>query len=101
MYQDHTPLQIAGQLAIATAFLATGLRNVFWKFGQHLDRMVASGVPQAKAVLVTGFLVQFAGATLVALDYRRALGAGLLIGFTAGGSRPTRWCATCSSPPCS
>jgi uncharacterized membrane protein YphA (DoxX/SURF4 family) len=82
MYQDHTPLQIAGQLAIAAAFLATGIRNAFWKFGQHLDRMVATGVPQAKAVLATGFLLQFAGASLVALDYRRALGACLLIAFT-------------------
>jgi putative oxidoreductase len=82
MYHDHTPLQIAGQLAIAFAFLATGVRNAGWKFRQHLDRMVAAGVPQARAVLVAGFVLQFAGAALLALDYRRALGAGLLIAFT-------------------
>jgi hypothetical protein len=27
MYQDHTPLQMAGQLLLAFAFLATGVRN--------------------------------------------------------------------------
>ena len=82
MYQDHTALQIAGQLAIAFAFLATGIRNAGWKFRQHLDRMTATGVPQAKAVLVAGFLMQFAGALLVALDYQRTVGASLLIAFT-------------------
>lgn len=44
--------------------------------------MVAYGVPQAKLVLIAGFLMQFAGGILVALDCRRALGAGLLIAFT-------------------
>lgn len=82
MYQDHTALQIAGQLLIAFLFLATGIRNVVWKFQQHLDRTVASSVPQAKPILIAGFLVQFAGGILVALDYSRALGAGLLIAFT-------------------
>jgi uncharacterized membrane protein YphA (DoxX/SURF4 family) len=82
MYQEHTALQAAGQLLIAFLFLGTGVRNVFWTFRQHLDRMVAYGVPQAKLALVAGFLMQFTGGILVALDYRRALGAGLLIAFT-------------------
>ena len=47
MYQDHTPLQAAGQVLLALAFLATGARNAGWKFRQHLDRMTAYGVAQA------------------------------------------------------
>jgi putative oxidoreductase len=82
MYQEHTALQAAGQLLIALLFLGTGVRNTVWTFRQHLDRMVAYGVPLAKPVLIAGFLMQFAGGILVALDYRRALGAGLLIAFT-------------------
>ena len=82
MYQDHTPLQAAGQLLLAFAFLASGIRNAGWKFRQHLDRMLAYGVPQARLALIAGFILNFAGATLLVLDYRRALGAGLLIAFT-------------------
>jgi len=82
MYQDHTPFQAAGQLLLAFAFLATGIRNAGWKFRQHLERMVAHGVPQAKLVLVAGFALQFAGSLLLLLDWHRTLGAGLLIAFT-------------------
>ncbi|MCZ7562961.1 MAG: DoxX family protein [Burkholderiales bacterium] len=82
MYQDHTPLQIAGQLLIAFLFLGTGVLNAATKFRQHLERMVAAGVPQARLALLAGFLMQLAGGLLVALDYRRALGAGILIAFT-------------------
>ena len=83
MYQDHTPLQATGQLLLAFAFLASGVRNAGWKFRQHFERMVALGVPQARLVLLAGFALNFAGAILLALDYRRALGAGLLLVFTA------------------
>jgi putative oxidoreductase len=82
MYRDHTTLQAAGQLLLAFAFLVTGVRNAGWKFEQHLERMVAIGVPRAKAVLIVGFALQFAGATLLALDLYRALGAALLVAFT-------------------
>jgi uncharacterized membrane protein YphA (DoxX/SURF4 family) len=82
VYQEHTPLQIAGQLLIAFLFLGTGLVNVATKFRQHLDRMVAVGVPCAKPVLIAGFAMQFAGGLLVALDWHRALGAAILIVFT-------------------
>jgi putative oxidoreductase len=82
MYQDHSALQVAGQLLIAFLFLVSGVRNIGWKARQHLDRMVAYGVPEAKIALIVGFLMQFSGAILVALDYRRALGAGILIAFT-------------------
>jgi putative oxidoreductase len=82
MYQDHTALQAAGQLLLAFAFLATGVRNAGWKFQQHLDRMAAYGVPQPRLVLIAGFVLQFFGGILLALDLWRALGAALLILFT-------------------
>jgi putative oxidoreductase len=82
MYADHTPLQAAGQLLLAFAFLATGVRNAGWKFRQHLDRMAAYGVPQPRLVLIAGFALQFLGAILLAVDLWRALGAALLIVFT-------------------
>jgi len=82
MYQDHTALQAAGQLLLAFAFLATGVRNAGWKFRQHLDRMVAYGVPQARLALLAGFALQFAGGILLAFDLWRVVGAVLLIAFT-------------------
>jgi putative oxidoreductase len=82
MYRDHTVLQAAGQLLLALAFLATGVRNAGWKFRQHAQRMAAYGVPQPNVVLTAGFALQFAGALLLALDVHRTLGAALLIAFT-------------------
>ncbi|HUQ25426.1 MAG TPA: DoxX family protein [Burkholderiales bacterium] len=86
MFHDHTPLQAAGQLLLAFAFLATGIRNAGWKFGQHRGRMAAYGVPYANLVLTVGLAVQFVGATLLALDLWRPLAAGLLIAFTVAAS---------------
>jgi uncharacterized membrane protein YphA (DoxX/SURF4 family) len=82
MYQDHTALHVAGQLLIAFLFLATGVLNASTKFDQHLDRMVAAGVPKARLVLIGGFAMQLVGGLLVALDLHRAIGAGILIAFT-------------------
>lgn len=86
MYQDHTALQAAGQLLLAFAFLATGVRNAGWKFRSHADRMAAYGIPRPKAVLVAGFILQFCGAVLLALDLWRVAGAVLLIVFTVAAS---------------
>jgi putative oxidoreductase len=86
MFQDHTPLQAAGQLLLAFAFLATGIRNAGWKFRQHLERMLAYRVPQARLLLTAGLALQFMGATLLAFDLWRALAAALLIIFTAAAS---------------
>ena len=86
MFPDHTPLQTAGQLLLAFAFLATGIRNAGWKFRQHLDRMLAYRVPCARLVLTAGFALQFAGATLLALDLWRPVAAALLIAFTLAAS---------------
>ena len=86
MYAHHSALQAAGQLLLAFAFLASGVRNLGWMFEQHESRMVALGVPWARAVLIVGFVLQFAGATLLALDYHRVLGAWLLVLFTLAAS---------------
>jgi|SRR6185295_145399 len=86
MYGDHTPLQVAGQLLLAFAFLATGIRNAGWKFVQHAQRMAAYGVPCPRALLAAGLAVQFTGASLLALDLWRPLAAGLLIAFTVAAS---------------
>ncbi|HZQ73768.1 MAG TPA: DoxX family protein [Burkholderiales bacterium] len=86
MYQDHSALQAAGQLLLAFAFLASGVRNLGWMFRQHEERMRALGVPWARGVLIVGFVLQFGGAALLALDYRRALGAWLLVLFTLAAS---------------
>jgi putative oxidoreductase len=82
MYADHTPLQAAGQLLLAFAFLATGVRNAGWKFRQHADRMAAYGVPRPRLALIAGFALQFFGGILLALDVWRTFGAALLILFT-------------------
>jgi putative oxidoreductase len=82
VYQDHTPLQAAGQLLLAFAFLASGLRNAFWKFAQHEQRMAALGIPQARWVLLGGFALLFPGALLLLFDYERRIAASLLIAFT-------------------
>jgi len=82
MYQDQTALHITGQLLMAFLFLGTGIVNVTTKFHQHLDRMIAIGVPYAKPVLIVGFAMQFAGGLSIALDWHRALGASMLILFT-------------------
>src|SRR5688572_9866276 len=82
MFQEHTGLQAAGQLLLAFAFLATGVRNAGWKFRSHADRMAAYGVPRPALVLVTGLVLQFVGSVLLALDLSRSVGAGLLIAFT-------------------
>jgi len=82
MYPDHTPLQLAGQLLLALAFLASGARNLFWKFRQHEERMAALGVPRARPVLIAGFALNFIGAFSLAFDFHRAWGAACLLLFT-------------------
>ena len=86
VYTGHSVLQAAGQLFLAFAFLASGVRNLGWMFAQHEERMTALGVPWARGVLIVGFVLQFAGGMLLALDYHRAVGAGLLVLFTVSAS---------------
>lgn len=82
MYQEHSALQAAGQLLLAFAFLASGVRNAFWMFTQHEQRMAALGVPYPRWVLVAGFAMLFPGALFLLFDYERSIGAWLLIAFT-------------------
>ena len=82
MYADRAPLEIAAQLLIATLFLGTGIINATTKVRQHRERLEAAGVPAAGVVLWLGFAMQFAGGTMVLLDWRREVGAAVLIAFT-------------------
>ena len=82
MYSDHTILHAIGQLLIAFLFVATGLINASTKFKQHLDRMVAVGVPFAKFALIAGFAIQIIAGLLIAFDTQRAPAAAILIVFT-------------------
>lgn len=82
MYTDSTIVHVIGQLLIAFLFVATALINASTKFKQHLDRMVAVGVPFARFALIVGFAMQIVGGLLIAFDTQRAVAAGILIVFT-------------------
>jgi putative oxidoreductase len=82
MYAEHTALQAAGQLLLALAFLATGVRNAGWKFRSHAGRMAAYGVPLPNLVLSAGLALQLVGAVMLALDLHRTVAALLLALFT-------------------
>ncbi len=82
MFEEHSALQAAGQLLLAFAFLCSGVRNAFWKFQQHADRMRAYGVPAPKHLLLAGLALNFAGGLLLLFDYERQAGAWLLLAFT-------------------
>lgn len=81
MYANMPPLHIAGQLLIAFLFLGTLVMNFGWKQQQHVDRMEASGVPFARAVLYVGFAMQLIGGLMVAFDWQTRIGASILIVF--------------------
>lgn len=81
-YADHTPLEIVGQLMIATLFLGTLVLNAATKEQQHVDRMAAMNIPLPRATLWAGFALQAAGGVMVAIDWHAGPGAILLIVFT-------------------
>ena len=81
-YADHTPLEVAGQLMIATLFLGTLAINATAKVQQHVDRMAAMGIPLPRATLWAGFALQGVGGVMVVLDWHAEIGALLLIVFT-------------------
>ena len=81
-YADNTPLEIAGQLMIATLFLGTLVINAGTKEQQHVDRMAAMRIPLPRATLWAGFALQAVGGTMVAIDWNAGLGAIALIVFT-------------------
>lgn len=82
MFEGQSALHVTGQLLMAFLFLGTGISNAGWKFRQHLDRMTDAGVPMARPALIFGFVLQFVGGAMLALDYRVPVAAGILIVFT-------------------
>ena len=83
MFYEAKPfIHVIGQLLVAFLFLGTGIANALWKQQQHIDRMAAYGVPFPQYALWAGFVLQFAGGAMVALDWYTRWGAGLLIIFT-------------------
>ncbi|MGE3247537.1 MAG: DoxX family membrane protein [Beijerinckiaceae bacterium] len=81
MYANTPALHVAGQLLIAFLFLGTLVMNFGWKQQQHIDRMAASGVPYARAVLHVGFAMQLIGGLMIALDWHTRWGAMILVAF--------------------
>jgi len=81
-YENHTTLEIIGQLMIATLFVGTLLINATTKVKQHADRMAAMHVPLPYVCLWAGFALQAVGGVMVALDWRTDIGAIILIVFT-------------------
>lgn len=82
MYEGQAAFHVAGQLLIAFLFIATGILNGLTKFQQHLDRMIAAGIPLARPALIVGFALQLVGGAMLALDYRTNVAATILIVFT-------------------
>lgn len=81
-YENHTSLEIIGQLMIATLFVGTLLINATTKVKQHADRMAAMHVPLPHITLWAGFALQAAGGVMVAADWHTDIGAIVLIIFT-------------------
>lgn len=81
-YAEHTPLEIVGQLMIATLLLGTLAINAATKERQHVDRMAAMNIPLPRATLWAGFALQAVGGVMVAADWHAGVGAIVLIVFT-------------------
>ena len=81
MFEGMPPLHVAGQLLLAFLFLGTGIVNAVWKQQPHIDRMREAGVPLARQALWFGFAMQFAGGLMLLFDWRRDIGAAILIVF--------------------
>lgn len=81
-YENHTTLEIVGQLLLASLFAITVSLNATTKVKQHADRMGQLGVPSPYVFLWAGFAIQAAGAVMVVLDWHTSIGAVLLIIFT-------------------
>jgi putative oxidoreductase len=80
-HADHTLVQILAHLFIATLFIIVGVRN-FLNWTSVIKRMTDLSVPLPQLAFPLALAVQFAGAALLAIDYRADIGAVLLIVFT-------------------
>ena len=81
-YENHTTLEVAGQLMIVTLFLGTLVINATTKVKQHADRMAAMGIPMPYLALWIGFAMQAVGGVMVAADWHTDIGSVTLIVFT-------------------
>ena len=81
MHADHTPIEAAGHILIGTYFLIMLVKNLRL-YAWNVERMGEAGVPLPQFVLPCGFVVQFAGAVLVAAGWQAEAGAILLLIFT-------------------
>jgi putative oxidoreductase len=80
-HADHTLLQILAHMFMATLFIIVGVRNSI-NWANVIKRMTELSVPLPQLAFPLSLVVQFAGAALVAMDYRADIGAVLLIVFT-------------------
>lgn len=84
MYRDPHWLVTAGRLLIVASFLFAGLRNMTAaRIKDHIDRMRAARTPMPREAFWIGIAMQFTGCALLLLDWFPAVGAWLLIVFTA------------------
>jgi putative oxidoreductase len=81
-YENHTNLEIVGQLMVVTLFLGTLAINATTKVKQHADRMAAMGIPVPYVTLWIGFAMQAVGGVMVAADWHTDIGSVILIVFT-------------------
>ena len=83
MYGDASWLDTAGRLIIVFFFLAAGLYNVApARARDHIERMVALGVPLPAAAFWFGMMLQFTGCALVLAGWHADVGVWCLIVFT-------------------
>jgi putative oxidoreductase len=81
-YENHTTLEVVGQLMVVTLFLGTLVINATTKVKQHADRMAAMGIPMPYLALWIGFAMQAVGGVMVATDWQTDIGSVALIVFT-------------------
>ncbi len=81
MHADHSIAQIIAHAMIGFLFLFRGL-GALGDFADHLSRFEKLKVPFPRLVLAGGFATMLIGGVMVLLDYRAAIGAGMLIVFT-------------------
>jgi len=81
-YENHTTLEIVGQLMVVTLLLGTLAINATTKVKQHADRMAAMGIPVPYVTLWIGFAMQAVGGVMVAADWHTDIGSVILIVFT-------------------
>ena len=80
MYENHTTLQVIGQIIIAVYFICMGVKNIrLWNM--NIQRIAVQNLP-AVPCLLFGFAIQFIGAFLLLFDWHAKYGAILLIAFT-------------------